>query len=212
MRLAPAFTCLALALLPHLPAATSACADSPLRLNEIMAGPARDWDGSGAFSSRDDEWVEVANTGAAPLDLSSFLITDGDSIPRYAFTGTLAAGARLVIYGKNSWDWERATGHPAFGFSLSNSGDSVLLWQIVAAETLLVDSYKYLSHQAAADRAIGRHPDGSGDWALFDGLNPYTGATPPQGNGCNPSPGALNICGDTPTRPVTWGSVKSLYR
>lgn len=212
MRLAPAFTCLALALLPHLPAATSACADSPLRLNEIMAGPARDWDGSGAFSSRDDEWVEVANTGAAPLDLSSFLITDGDSIPRYAFTGTLAAGARLVIYGKNSWDWERATGHPAFGFSLSNTGDSVLLWQVVAAETLLVDSYKYVSHQAAADRAIGRHPDGSGDWALFDGLNPYTGTTPPQGNGCNPSPGALNICGDTPTRPVTWGSVKSLYR
>ena len=212
MRLAPAFTGLALALLPHLPAATSACADSPLRLNEIMAGPARDWDGSGTFSSRDDEWVEVGNTGAAPLDLSSFLITDGDSIPRYAFTGTLAAGARLVIYGKNSWDWERATGHPAFGFSLSNSGDSVLLWQIVAAETLLVDSVKYLSHQAAADRAIGRHPDGSGDWALFDGLNPYTGATPPQGNGCNPSPGALNICGDTPTRPVTWGSVKRLYR
>jgi hypothetical protein len=212
MRLAPAFTGLALALLPHLPVATSACADSPLRLNEIMAGPARDWDGSGAFSSRDDEWVEVANTGAAPLDLSSFLITDGDSIPRYAFTGTLAAGARLVIYGKNSWDWERATGHPAFGFSLSNTGDNVMLWQVTGAETLLVDSCKYLSHQAAADRAIGRNPDGSGDWALFDGLNPYTGATPPQGNGCNPSPGALNVCGDTPVRPVRWGSVKSLYR
>jgi hypothetical protein len=212
MRFAPAFSSLALALLLHLPAATSACADSPLRLNEIMAGPARDWDGSGAFSSRDDEWVEVENTAPAPLDLSSFLITDGDTIPRYAFSGTLAAGARLVIYGKNSWDWERATGHPAFGLSLSNSGDSVLLWQIVAAETLLVDNYKYLSHQAAADRAIGRHPDGTGDWALFDGLNPYTGATPPQGNGCNPSPGALNLCGDTPVRSVTWGSVKSLYR
>jgi hypothetical protein len=212
MRLAPAFTCLALALLPHLPAATSACADSPLRLNEIMAGPARDWDGSGAFSSRDDEWVEVANTGATPLALSGFLITDGDTIPRYALSGTLAAGGRLVIYGKNSYDWERATGHPAFGLSLSNSGDSVLLWQIAGAETLIVDHYTYRSHEAAADRAIGRHPDGGGDWALFDGLNPYTGATPPQGNGCSPSPNAPNICGETPVRPVTWGSVKSLYR
>ena len=212
MRIAPAVTCLALALLQHLPAATSACADSQLRLNEIMAGPARDWDNSGTFSSRDDEWVEVANTGAAPLDLSSFLITDGDTIPRYALSGTLAAGARLVIYGKTSWDWERATGHPAFGLSLSNSGDSVLLWQVAGAETLLVDSCKYLSHEAAADRAIGRHPDGSGDWVIFDGLNPYTGTTPPQGNGCNPSPAAPNICGETPARAVTWGSVKSMYR
>jgi hypothetical protein len=212
MRIAPAVVCLALAFLFHLPAATSACADSPLRLNEIMAGPARDWDGSGAFSSRDDEWIELMNTGPAPLDLSSFLITDGDTIPRLGLSGTLAAGGRLTVYGKNSYDWERATGHPAFGFSLSNSGDSVLLWQVAGVETLLVDHYTYRSHEAAADRAIGRLPDGGADWALFDGLNPYTGATPPQGNGCNPSPGAENVCGGTPTRALTWGSVKSLYR
>ena len=210
MRIAPAVTCLALALLPHLPGATSACADTPLKLNEIMAGPARDWDGT--FSSRDDEWVEVVNTGAGPLDLSSFLVTDGDTIPRYAYSGTLAAGARLVVYGKASYDWERATGHPAFGFSLANTGDSVLLWQVAGAETLLVDSCKYLSHEAAADRSIGRLPEGRGAWVLYDGLNPYTGTTPPQGNGCNPSPGAQNLCGETPVRTATWGSVKSLYR
>ena len=212
MRLAPAVTCLALAFLPHLPAATSACADTPLRLNEIMAGPARDWDGSGTFSSRDDEWVEVVNTGAAVIGLSRFLITDGDSIPRFALSGSLAAGGRLVIYGKTSYDWERATGHPAFGLSLSNSGDSVLLWQVAGAETLLVDKYTYRSHEAAADRAIGRHPDGSGDWALFDGLNPYTGTLSPQGNGCNPSPNEPNLCGETPARSLTWGTVKSMYR
>jgi len=212
MRLAPAVTCLALALSLHLPAATSACADTPLRLNEIMAGPARDWDGSGTFSSRDDEWVEVVNTGAAAIGLADFVITDGDSIPRYALSGTLAAGGTLVIYGKTSYDWERATGRPAFGLSLSNTGDSVILWQVVGAETLLVDRYTYKSHEAAADRAIGRHPDGSGDWVLFDGLNPYTGTTPPQGNGCVPTPNAANLCGDTPTRPVSWGRVKSMYR
>lgn len=212
MRLAPAVACLALAILPHLPAATSACADSPLRLNEIMAGPARDWDGSGAFSSRDDEWIELMNTGPAPLDLSAFLITDGDTIPRLALSGALAAGGRLTVYGKTSYDWERATGHPAFGFSLSNSGDSVLLWQVAGPETLLVDHYTYRSHEAAADRAIGRLPEGGGEWALFDGLNPYTGSTPPQGNGCNPTPADENVCGETPVRAATWGSVKSLYR
>lgn len=212
MRLAPAVTCLALAFVPHLPAATSACADSPLRLNEIMAGPARDWDGSGAFSSRDDEWVEVVNAGAAPLDLTGFLLTDADTIPRFAFSGALAAGGRLVVYGRDSYDWERATGFPAFGLSLANSGDSVMLWQIVGPDTLLVDHYAYRSHEAAADRSIGRHADGSGGWALFDGLNPYTGTTPPHGNGCNPSPDAINLCGETPARAVTWGGVKSLYR
>ena len=134
------------------------------------------------------------------------------SIPRFAFSGTLAAGARLVVYGKNAYDWERATGHPAFGLSLANSGDSVLLWQIAGSETLLVDQYAYRSHEAAADRGIGRLPDGSGEWALFDGLNPYTGSTPPQGNGCNPSPNATNVCGSTPARSLTWGSVKSMYR
>ncbi|MGH3054911.1 MAG: hypothetical protein ACRDL7_08035, partial [Gaiellaceae bacterium] len=52
---------------------------SPLRLNEFLAGPARDWDGDGVLSTRDDEWVEIINTGGSTLDLSSFYFTDGDS-------------------------------------------------------------------------------------------------------------------------------------
>src|SRR5258708_4364252 len=85
MRLVAIFMFAALA--APLPVAV-ACADSPLKLNEIMAGPARDWDGSGAFSSRDDEWVELVNTSAGTLDLAGYFITDGDSIPRYALSGT----------------------------------------------------------------------------------------------------------------------------
>src|SRR5256885_1351848 len=56
-----------------------------LRINEFLAGPARDWDGSGTFSSRDDEWVEVMNPGATVTALDGYFLTDGDSIPRYAF-------------------------------------------------------------------------------------------------------------------------------
>ena len=29
-----------------------------------------------------------------------------------------------------------------------------MLWQVVGAETLLVDGYTYKSHEAAADRAV----------------------------------------------------------
>ena len=48
MRAMRLFAVLALGMLLHLHAdAAPACADTDLRLNEFMAAPARDWDGSG---------------------------------------------------------------------------------------------------------------------------------------------------------------------
>jgi hypothetical protein len=212
MRVVSAFLALLFAAVIHLPvAARPACADSALKLSEILAGPATDWDQSGAFSSRDDEWVEVVNVGIASLDLQGFFLTDGDSIPRFAFSGTLGAGAQRVVYGKESTDWERANGFPVFGLSLANTGDSVLLWQVVGAETTLVDSYSYRSHEAAADRSVARAV-GTGVWTVFDGLNPYTGTTPPLGNGCRPTPGTPNACSTTPARSESWGAIKRAYR
>ena len=211
MRIASVLVGLLLVLLGLAPTAP-AHAQSPLRLNEFMAGPARDWDGSGTFSSRDDEWVEVVNAGATPLALDGFIITDGDSLPRFALSGSLAPGDHRMVTGKESYDWEKATGHPAFGLSLANSGDAVMLWQVVGAETLRVDAYTYTSHEAAADRAVGRSPDATGAWVIFDALDPYTGTTPPQGNGCAPTPGAANACGSTPVRSVPWGRLRTIYR
>lgn len=191
--------------------AAPAGAQSTLRINEILAGPARDWDGNGALSTRDDEWVEVVNTGLAPVDMAGYLITDGDNLPRMGFTGLLGPGARILVFGSQAVEWERANGHPVFGLSLGNTGDQVKLWQVVGPDTVLVDSYAYLAHEAAADRAVGRAPDG-GIWMLFDGLNPYGGSTAPVGTGCMPTPGGGNACGVTPTRAVTWGRVKASYR
>ena len=209
MHVAPILVALVLATAHAAPA--GAQTGPTLLLNEFIAGPARDWNGDGAFSTRDDEWVEVLNSGAETLDLSSYLLTDGDRLPRYAFSGTLGTGARRVVFGKDSYDWEKAQGYPAYGLSLSNSGDTVMLWQVVGAETLLVDSYVYKSHEAAADRAVGRLPDG-GSWALLDGLNPYVGTTPPPGTGCSPTPGLADVCDNTPVTPSTWGKLKALYR
>jgi hypothetical protein len=182
-----------------------------LLLNEFLAGPARDWDGSGALSTRDDEWVEVYNAGGEALDLGTFLVTDGDRLPRFALSGTLGPGERRLVFGRDSYEWEKAHGFPAYGLSLGNSGDTVMLWQVAGAETVLVDSYAYKSHEAAADRAVGRSPDGGG-WALFDGLNPYVGTTPPQGTNCTPSPGLANQCENTPSQMSTWGRLKAIYR
>ena len=213
MRIAPLFLGLLLTIPTSNPAAAIlADAGPPLRLNEFMAGPARDWDGSGTFSSRDDEWVEIVNAGVTSVPLAAFVITDGDSIPRFALSGTLAPGEHRLVTGKQSFDWEKASGFPAFGLSLSNSGDAVVLWEVVGADTVLVDAYTYTSHEAAADRSVGRSPDASGAWVIFDALDPYTGATPPKGNGCLPTPGNVNACDTTPVRRTSWGSLKALYR
>jgi hypothetical protein len=198
------------ALVAFVPAAPAAPAPD-LRLSEVLAGPARDWDGSGAFSSRDDEWIELVNGGAAPADLAGYFVTDGDSIPRYGLTGTLAPGAVLLVTGAMSVEWERANGHPVFGLSLGNTGDAVLLWRVTGSDTALVDAYAYRSHEAAADRAVGRTPDGA-EWKLEDQLNPYAGTTQPLGTGCPPTPGEPNSCGITPARRETWGRVKAHWR
>lgn len=189
----------------------AACAQSSLVINELLAGPARDWDGSGAFSSRDDEWIEVKNVSASVISLDGYFLTDGDSIPRFALSGLLSPGSHRVIFGRESYDWERANGHPAFGFSLGNSGDEVILWHVAGPDTTVADRYAYRSHEAAADRAVGRRPDGGADWALFDGLNLYTGSLVPGTTGCMPTPGAPTGCGGTPARETTWGRVKTLY-
>ena len=188
-----------------------AAAAPDVRLSEILAGPTRDWDGSGAVSSRDDEWIEIVNGGPTTADLSPYFVTDGDSIPRFGFSGLIAPGAVLLVTGAASVAWERATAHPVFGLSLANTGDKVLLWKVTGSDTSLVDGYTYKSHEAASDRAVGRTPDGS-EWKLEDALNAYTGATPPNGTGCAPSPGAPNDCGVTATTHETWGRLKSLYR
>lgn len=212
MRLAPAILALALTLASQLPAAARTACASALRLNEIMAGPASDWNGDGVFSSRDDEWVELVNTGPATLDLAGHLLTDGDGLPRLALSGTLAPGGRLVVWGRTAYDWERDQGFPAFGLSLGNSGDTVRLLEVVGPDTTEVDAYAYGSHEAAADRSVGRVPDGDGAWALFDALDPYSGSVSPTGTGCAPSPGAENACQDTPAPGGTWGRLKTLYR
>ena len=72
-----------------------------------------------------------------------------------------------------------------------------------------------LTHRIAtvdvSNRSVGRFPDGTGTWTLFDSLNPYTGGLTPPGTGCAPTPGQANQCNTTPTLRTTWGGVKVRY-
>jgi hypothetical protein len=180
-------------------------------LNEIMAGPARDWDGDGAYNYKNDEWVEIVNPGPGSLSLSGYILTDERGKPVYAFTGTLAQGAVAVAYGSQAVTWESAHGQSTTGLRLGNDGDTVMLKQVVGADTLAVDAYTYNSYESGTDRSTGRKPDGGATWQIFDGLNPYAGSTVPLGSGLDPSPGALNGGTATPAERLTWGRIKGLY-
>lgn len=191
-------------------AGSAAC---DVRLNEICPAPAHDWDNSGLFSARDDEWIELVNTALVPEDLSQYYVTDSDSTVRWAGSGTLNPGEHRVVFGLDAVNWQRDHGRTIAGFSLANAGDAVRLWHAVGSDTMLVESYGYKPHEAGSDRSIGRLPDTTGEtWSLFDALSPYTGTLDPQGNGCAPTPGAANACDGTPAEPFTWGRIKAQYR
>jgi hypothetical protein len=179
-----------------------------LVLNEILAGPARDWDGDGLFDARKDEWVEIKNDGGAPVDLASYRLADGDSTIRFAFSGVLAPGAVVLVTGTAALDWQRAVGRSATGLSLNNSGDTIHLFRIGVADTVDADVKNYNSIEGASDRSTGRM---GANWVLFDALNKYTGSGEPKGTGCAPTPGAENGC-TTKVSSTTWGWIKATYR
>lgn len=187
-----------------------------LCVNEIMADPASDWDGDGEYDYKDDEWVELYNSGPGHVDLHEYGLSDDEELWTYGFEegDVLAVGEAIVIYGSESVVWQQAHGYSTYGFRMSNDGDVVILWQFTDTDTLLVDTHTFNTYEADDDRSTGRNPDGVGEWEIFDALNPYGGTTPPLGNGLEPTPGLPN-CGEEPPVPVqrgTWGQVKGLFR
>jgi hypothetical protein len=181
-----------------------------VRINEILADPASDWDGDGISDFKDDEWVEIVNVGASAVAIDDLRLSDASNALHYGFSGTLAPGAQRLVVGSESVAWESAEGVSTVGLSLNNSGDTVRLWQLSGTDTLLVDEYTYASHESVDDRSTARVPDGNGTWTLFDALNPYSGEQPPLGTGCPPTPGEPNAC-PVSVEPRTWARVKSLF-
>jgi hypothetical protein len=182
-----------------------------LRLNEILAGPARDWDGDGLYDSKSDEWVEVQNAGTSAVLLDEYRIADADRTVRFALSGTLGPGEVRLVTGSAAVAWQRSQGVSTAGLSLNNSGDTVFLLHVAGTDTTTADSHAYGSIEGASDRSVGRLGSQSEEWILFDSLNRYTGGGTPQGTGCAPTPGGVNGCA-TGVSSTTWGAIKRLYR
>ncbi len=191
-------------------AALAGISHGQVLINEFMPDPARDWDGDGEYSYRDDEWVEIVNSGDSAVDIDGYLLRDGgdDVLWRYGFSGLLEPGETRIVYGSDALAWEASNGFPMYGLSLNNAGDEILLYRVVDAETLLVDAAAF-GRSASDDRSIGRTVGDPGIWAMFDAWNPCSDSCSPAGNGCVPTPGEANTC-TTSLAERSWGSIKMI--
>ncbi|MEZ5299758.1 MAG: LamG-like jellyroll fold domain-containing protein [Verrucomicrobiales bacterium] len=74
------------------------------------------------------DWIEIANTGATPVDLSGYHLTDDAALPeKWAFpTRTLAPGEFLVVFASGK-DRAPAEGELHTNFELQNAGEYLAL-------------------------------------------------------------------------------------
>ena len=186
-------------------------------INELMADPARDWDGDGAYSYRGDEWVEVLNAGSETVDLTGYWLRDGTGEEAHLnLFGMLAPGEVAVFTGSQAVAWQVERGLTVEGMSLNNTGDTVELLRTIpdteGPQLEVVDQAIYLDHEAEDDRSSGKDPLGQG-WCLYDGLNPYGGSQEPPGTGCDPTWGLPNDCQALPAEAaISFGDLKATYR
>ena len=188
-------------------------ADAQVVINELMADPLSDWDGDGLANYRDDEWLEVINLGPEEVNLAGYFIRDITGQTNHlGLSGMLAPGQVQVFFGSQAVAWQQANLVPVSGLSLNNTGDTIELVQRSGEVFLVLDTVTFSDHEAEDDRSSGRDPQ-SGQWMLYDGLNPHSGQQEPPGTGCLPTPGQANDCNPTVAGQITaWDKVKTLYR
>lgn len=84
------------------------------------------------------------------------------------------------------------------------------LWKFTGADSAEVDVVTYGALEGGADRSVGRFPEGTGPFKLFDALSPVPAGSNPPGTGCGPTPGTPNGC-PTASRTATWGQLRRLF-
>lgn len=182
-----------------------------VKINEVLPAPASDWNGDLETDSKQDEWVEIVNDGTVSVGISNLYLLNGESrAVVYGFSGTLGAGAHLVVSGVDASAWEADNGHASIGLSLNNSGDVLRLAEVSGPDTAVIDSLFFLLSDVGYDVSVGRLPDGSGTWTLFDHLEPMGGCgedpTPSASNSSNAAPHILAVTQD-PVHPTQDDSV-----
>lgn len=139
-----------------------------LFINELMADNTHTRaDEAGEF----DDWIELYNPGAAPLDLAGMYLTDDPQDSRkwqFPTNTVIAAKGHLLLWA----DEKRAQGPLHLNFKLDKAGEFVALYDIDDRANMLIDAVTFGSQKT--DVAEGRLPDGNGLWLPL--LKPTPGA------------------------------------
>lgn len=136
-----------------------------------------------AFGERED-WIELYNATAAPVDLTGYYLSDNDNnLTKWLIpSGTIAANGYKMVYcsGRNLVSGTQY--HPNFRLTQTEND-----WIILTLPNGNVMDSIQIVHMTKGDHSVGRQTDGSINWKLF---------TTPTPNAANT--GAINFYTDTP--------------
>ena len=141
-------------------------------INEILADPPAnlgDANGDGVVSSTQDEFMELVNTGGAPVSLADWRLSDAAQV-RHIFgasTSIPAYGFFVVFGGGSPQGFAQAATASSGGLSLNNAGDTVTLRDALLA---LVDSVAY-GTEGGHDASLTRSPDAAGPFVLHTAVD-----------------------------------------
>jgi hypothetical protein len=144
----------------------------PLVINEYLADPPEglqgDANGDGVRNSSQDEFVEVVNRTAEPIDLSGYRLSDSEQV-RHVFAARtiLPPFEALVVFGGgspsgpfgNAAENQLVLKASSGGLSLNNGGDTIKLED---AQGRLVQEVKFGATEGGANQSINRDPDADG--------------------------------------------------
>lgn len=139
--------------------APAASAESDIVINELMASNTSVIaDNAGEF----DDWIELYNRGAVPVDISGWYFTDN---PANLTKWQIPAGTSIPADGYSIFwaDEDSSQGANHLNFKLSSLGENVML---LNSSALLIDSVTFGIQQA--DKAYARVPNGSGPFVIQD--------------------------------------------
>ncbi len=112
-----------------------------------------------------EDWVELYNTGAIPVNLSGWFLSDNPGKPqKWAIPNgqTIAPGGYKMVYCSGKDKVAGAALHTNFKLS-QTKGESILLSQ---PNGTLADSYTFTIPNQG-DQSYGRSPNGSANWRIF---------------------------------------------
>ncbi|MDD8042480.1 MAG: lamin tail domain-containing protein [Verrucomicrobiota bacterium] len=164
-------------------------------LNEVLLDPGTETDanGDGIVDAQDDEFLEIVNSGTAPLDLSGLDLWDSLRL-RHTFPqgSVLAPGQAMLLFGGGDEAGIKVPDGVLFqtassgSLSLNNTGETVIL-RTVDGATLL--TLKLVKGKAQKGESLVRSPELEGEFTpstqvasamaspgcRCDGVTPFSG-------------------------------------